>query len=72
MFEKGFLCRTMILVIVVGIAIRLAVGALLTYNYDVYSWALIISNIQAGSGLYDVTGYNYPPVWGSYLALLGQ
>ena len=69
--SKGFFCRTMLLIIIIGVAIRLVVGSLLTYNYDVFSWALIISNIQEGSGLYDVTGYNYPPVWGHLLAVLG-
>ncbi len=74
MFEndRGFFCKTMIAVIVLGVVLRMVIGTLLTYNYDVFSWALIISNIQAGSGLYDVTGYNYPPVWGSFLAILGQ
>ena len=74
MFEnsKGFFCKTMILFIIIGFALRMIVGTLLTYNYDVFSWALIISNIQEGSGLYDVTGYNYPPVWGYFLAVLGQ
>ena len=71
MFEnsKGFFCKTMILFIIIGFALRMIVGTLLTYNYDVFSWALIISNIQEGSGLYDVTGYNYPPVWGYFLDL---
>ena len=74
MFEnsKGFFCKTMILIIIAGMAIRLILGTLLTYNYDVFSWALIISNIQAGSELYDVTGYNYPPVWGYFLAIVGE
>lgn len=67
-----FLCPWMIAAIVIGVAVRLIIGGLLSYNYDVFSWALIISNIQAGSGLYDVTGYNYPPVWGYILALVGQ
>ena len=70
--SKGFLCRTMIVFIIIGIALRLIVGTLMSYNYDVFSWTLIISNIQGGSGLYDVTGYNYPPVWGHFLAILGQ
>ncbi len=67
-----FLCPWMIATIVIGVAVRLIIGGLLSYNYDVFSWALIISNIQAGSGLYDVTGYNYPPVWGYILGLVAQ
>ncbi len=67
-----FFCPWMIAAIIIGVTIRLIIGGLLSYNYDVFSWALIISNIQAGSGLYDVTGYNYPPVWGYILGLVAQ
>jgi len=69
---RGFLCGWMLMVIAIGVAIRFSLGLLLTYNYDVYSWALIISNIQAGSGLYETAGYNYPPVWGYFLAIMAQ
>jgi len=70
--SRSFICKGIILALVAGLVARFAIGTLLTYNYDVYSWALIISNIQAGSGLYDVTGYNYPPVWGYILGLFAQ
>jgi hypothetical protein len=69
---RGFLCKWMIIVMIAGVAIRMAISPLLTYNYDFYSWALIISNMQAGCGLYDVAGYNYPPVWGYFLGILAQ
>ncbi len=70
--SRGFLCKWMLLVILVGVSLRLIIGALLTYNYDIFSWALIIANIQEGSGLYEVTGYNYTPVWGHFLAIIGN
>ena len=66
----GFLCWFTVLVIVAGLAVRIAVGALLTFSDDVQSWALTISNIEAGGGLYGLAGYNYTPVWGYILAFI--
>lgn len=54
-------------IIGIGIAIRFVLAGMLTYTYDVHSWALIISNFESGNGLYDVTGYNYAPPWGYVL-----
>ena len=70
--DRGVLCRSILLVIIIGLIIRLAVGYLLTYNYDVYHWALTISNFQAGNGLYEVAGYYYSPVWGYLLGVFSQ
>ncbi|MBR2255188.1 MAG: DUF2029 domain-containing protein [Candidatus Methanomethylophilaceae archaeon] len=56
-----------VLTIAVGLALRFAIGAALTYTYDVHSWALTISNFEAGQGLYGVAGYNYTPPWGYFL-----
>jgi len=67
-----FLTRWVAVAIVIGIILRFAVGFVFTYNYDVYHWALTISNIEAGNGLYDVAGYYYTPVWGYLLALFSQ
>jgi len=67
-----FLCKGIIAVIIIGIAIRLSVGTLLTYNYDVYHWALTISNFEAGNGLYDTAGYYYTPAWGYILGVFTQ
>ena len=58
--------------IIIGIAVRLVLGYLLTYNYDVYHWALTISNFEAGNGLYEVAGYYYSPVWGYILGVFSQ
>ncbi len=51
---------------------RLAVAFVFSYPYDFHSWALIISNFEAGNGLYDVAGYNYAPPWGYVLGLLSE
>lgn len=68
MFEgRRFLCREVLLIIVVGMIARYAVGILLTYPDDVESWALVISNFESGNGLYDLAGYNYTPPWGYLL-----
>ena len=62
-----FLCKQILCVIAIGLLIRYILGFTLTYTYDVHSWALIISNFEAGLGLYDISGYNYAPVWGYIL-----
>ena len=62
-----FLCKQILFVIAIGLLIRYILGITLTYTYDVHSWALIISNFEAGLGLYDISGYNYAPVWGYIL-----
>ena len=62
-----FLCKQILCVIAIGLLIRYILGFTLTYTYDVHSWARIISNFEAGLGLYDISGYNYAPVWGYIL-----
>ncbi len=62
-----FLTKRILCVIAIGLAVRFIVAGLMTYTYDVHSWALIISNFEAGNGLYDVSGYNYAPPWGYVL-----
>lgn len=70
--DRKFLCKGILLIIVIGIAVRLISGTLLTYNYDVYHWTLTISNYEAGNGLYQTAGYYYTPVWGYILATFAQ
>lgn len=53
-----------------GISIRLVFAATMTHIYDVASWGLIIENLRAGEGLYDVDQYYYPPVWGYFLEVM--
>ena len=64
--------RFLATVIVTGIVLRLAIAALFSFPYDFHSWALIISNFEAGNGLYDVAGFNYAPPWGYVLGLFSQ
>lgn len=71
----GFLCRPVLIAIVAGIAARIVIGTLLSFPDDIQSWALTISNFQAGGGLYELAGYNYTPIWGYVLGtidLLGE
>lgn len=63
------LSRFMAFVVLTGIAIRLLVGAVFSYPYDFHSWPLIISNFEAGNGLYGTAGYNYAPPWGYVLGV---
>ena len=55
------------IIILIGVALRLAVAPLLTYDYDIYHWGVIIENIRTGNGLYGMAGYYYTPVWGYFL-----
>ncbi len=54
-------------ILALALLARLVLMPLLTYDYDIYHWGLIIENIQSGNGLYDTAGYYYTPVWGYIL-----
>lgn len=56
--------KPLFLIFLVGTAIRLIMAPLLTYEYDIYHWGVIMQNINSGNGLYELTGYFYLPVWG--------
>lgn len=70
--DSRFLCKGILAVILIGLVVRMAAGALITYNYDVYHWALTISNFEAGNGLYQTAGYYYTPVWGYILGIFSR
>ena len=55
--------------IVVGTLVHLF-AAVFQIVFDNDYWALVIRNIEAGNGLYEVTGYYYTPVWGYVLGLV--
>ncbi len=59
-------------ILIVGLIIRSVLSVLFTYCYDTSYWATIIENIQSGSGLYDLPGYYYTPVWGYFIAAIGS
>jgi len=64
-----FLCRTILLIIVIGVALRIILGFFVTFVFDVYHWGVVIQNINSGNGLYEMTGYFYTPPWGYILGL---
>ena len=59
-----FICRTVLIVLLIGIVVRLAVGFLMTHVYDMQHWGVVMQNINSGNGLYEITGFFYTPVWG--------
>lgn len=64
-----FWCRSVIIVLIIGMAARLLLGVFMTHIYDMYHWGVVIQNIYSGNGLYELTGYFYTPVWGYFLGL---
>jgi len=70
--DSRFLCKGMIIVIAAGIILRVVLGYSFGYNNDVNAWAMTISSINGGAGLYDMAGYYYPPVWGYMLGFFGE
>ncbi len=61
-----------ILIVIIGLAARFILAPLLTYNFDFSGWALVLKNIQADYGLYDIYGYYYSPPWGYILAVFSK
>lgn len=69
---KAFMTRhPVIFIAVAGLVIRACLIPFFTYPYDIYHWALTISNLQSGEGLYGLSGYYYTPVWGYLLSSIG-
>jgi len=56
--------RLLLVFLVAGLVLRFVCAPLLTYDYDMYHWAVIMQNIDSGNRLYELTGYFYTPVWG--------
>jgi len=59
-----------VVIVVAAVLIRLVLMPLLTYDFDIYHWALVISNINSGNNLYNLDGYYYTPVWGYILGFI--
>ncbi len=57
-------------VILLSLLLRLALMPILTYEFDIYHWGVILQNIWSGNGLYDVAGYYYTPVWGYVMGVV--
>ncbi len=62
--------KPLLLVLIVGTAVRLILAPMLTYEYDAYHWGVIMQNINSGNGLYELTGYFYLPVWGYIMGFI--
>jgi len=67
---SSFLKKPVFLIVTSALLIRLILMPLLTYDYDIYHWGLIISNIDSGNNLYNLDGYYYTPVWGYLLGFV--
>ncbi len=66
----SFVRKPWFIIILVGVAIRLVLMPLLSFSYDSNYWAMTMSHLQAGLGLYGLEGYYYTPVWGYIIGLL--
>ncbi len=62
--------RPIVLIAVLGLAIRLVLVPLFTYNVDMAYWVKALEIPSSGLPLYDVDGYYYTPVWGYILSLV--
>lgn len=67
---SSFFRRPLVLIVLVGLILRFVLMPLVTYDFDIYHWALIIENINSGNNLYDLAGYYYTPVWGYILGAM--
>ena len=62
--------RTLALILVAGIAVRLVLAPLFSFNIDITYWMKVFNLIDSGSNLYGMDGYYYAPVWGYVLGLM--
>jgi len=60
----------LVIIVAAALLIRLVLMPLFVYDFDIYHWALIISNINSGNNLYNLDGYYYTPVWGYILGFI--
>lgn len=67
--KKKICNHPLMTIAVIGIIIRLLMIPV-TLVYDSNYWAIVIRNIETGSGLYELEGYYYTPVWGYFLGLI--
>ena len=64
---RNIVKRPIFVIFMVGIIARVILMPLFSNTYDVWHWAITVQHIQAGEGLYSITGYWYTPVWGYIL-----
>lgn len=56
-------------IILLGLLIRILLIPL-SLVYDTNFWTIVVRNINAGYGLYEMDGYYYTPVWGYVLGFV--
>ena len=64
-----FLKRPLTVMLALGLAVRLILMPLLSFELDLGYWLRITGLLDAGFGLYDTPGYYYTPIWGYLVAL---
>ncbi len=57
---------------IIGLAIRLIIAPLFTFNIDMGYWSQVMDVFQNGFGLYGTAGYYYTPIWGYYLGSINS
>lgn len=62
--------RMLALILVAGIAVRLVLAPLFSFNIDITYWMKVFNLIDSGSNLYGMDGYYYAPIWGYVLGLM--
>jgi len=67
----SFVKKPLFLLVLFGLLIRFVLIPL-TYEFDIYHWAMTISNINSGHNLYDLDGYYYTPIWGYLLGFISS
>ena len=67
----SFIKKPLVLIVLFGLLIRFALVPL-AYDFDIYHWALTISNVNGGHNLYEIDGYYYTPVWGYLLGAMSS
>lgn len=67
----GIFTRRLIVLIVIGIAIRLVLSVLCTFSFDMSFWTGTAEGLDGGRGIYDATYYSYPPLWGYIIGVMG-
>ena len=61
--------RPLAIVLILGLAVRLILLPILTFELDLGYWLRITGLLDSGFGLYDTVGYYYTPIWGYIVAL---
>ena len=56
--------------ILAGLAVRLVLMPLFSFNIDLTYWMKVFNLIDAGNDLYSIGGYYYTPIWGYVLGAM--